>query len=242
MIKVPIMAIRPDLITLNEETFSISNFLKTEAFVKLKVGQSKIKLNDLKNLEKDDIVLLEESQASVMTLVYRGVEKEIKLQTNTEIMLNDEFDVDGANSKGEEYMGNDIYNMWDSIQVEIGAEFEKVKLSLGELKQISEGLVVDICSVYDNKIDLKVEEKKVASGELVIINDRYGVRINEVFTVEPELGTDNTDNENFDNNNENLDDEAFDENFEDENSEENQEISEEDAFDYSDFDVDDEDI
>jgi hypothetical protein len=43
---------------------------------------------------------------------------------------------------------------------------------------------VDVGSVYDNRIDLKVEDKIIASGELVIINDRYGVKINEIFTEE----------------------------------------------------------
>ena len=35
-------------------------------------------------------------------------------------------------------------NIWDNILVDISAEFEGVKISLGEIKQISEGLVVDI--------------------------------------------------------------------------------------------------
>ena len=41
-------------------------------------------------------------------------------------------------------------------------------------------LIVDLCSVYDNKVALKVGGKQVASGELVIINDRFGVRIETV--------------------------------------------------------------
>ena len=71
-------------------------------------------------------------------------------------------------------------NLWDSIQVDMSAEFDKVKITLGELKSIEEGLIVDLCSVYDNKISLKVGGKSVASGELVIINDRFGVRIEKV--------------------------------------------------------------
>lgn len=71
-------------------------------------------------------------------------------------------------------------NLWDSIQVDMSAEFDKVKVTLGELKSIEEGLIVDICSVYDNKVSLKVGGKLVASGELVIINDRFGVRIEKV--------------------------------------------------------------
>ena len=41
-------------------------------------------------------------------------------------------------------------------------------------------LIVDLCSVYDNKVSLKVGGLSVASGSLVIINDRFGVRIEQV--------------------------------------------------------------
>ena len=79
-------------------------------------------------------------------------------------------------------MDNTNTNLWDSIQVDMSAEFDKVKLTLGELKSIEEGLIVDLCSVYDNKVSLKVGGKTVAAGDLVIINDRFGVRINNVNT------------------------------------------------------------
>ena len=71
-------------------------------------------------------------------------------------------------------------NMWDSILVDVVAEFDNVKLTLGELKQISEGLVIDVGSVYNNKIKLRVENQVVAIGELVILNDRYGVRVETI--------------------------------------------------------------
>lgn len=76
-------------------------------------------------------------------------------------------------------------NLWDSIQVDMSAEFDKVKVPLGELKSIEEGLIVDICSVYDNKVSLKVGGKVVASGGLVIINDRFGVRIENISESNP---------------------------------------------------------
>ena len=37
-----------------------------------------------------------------------------------------------------------------------------------------------MCSVYDNKVSLKVGGKIVALGDLVIINDRFGVKIEKV--------------------------------------------------------------
>jgi len=129
-------------------------------------------------------------------------------------------------------MDNITKNMWDSIQIEVGAEFEKVKMSLGDLKQISEGLVMDIGSVYENKINLKVEEKIIANGELVIINDRYGVRINEVFAEE---NVSDTIGENPESNLDEMMD------TEEEVPQENAEGNNED-FDYSNFDIEDENI
>ena len=80
----------------------------------------------------------------------------------------------------EEETSTKSQNMWDSILVDIVAEFDNVKMSLGELKQISEGLVIDVGSIYENKIKLRVDNQVVATGELVILNDRYGVRIENV--------------------------------------------------------------
>ncbi len=98
--------------------------------------------------------------------------------------------------EGEEDMSTNVSpdNLWDSIQIELGAEFDKVKMSLGELKTIKKGLVVDIGSVYKNNISLKVEDKTVATGELVIINDRYGVKINKIFAEQekPQVPTEET--------------------------------------------------
>ena len=108
-------------------------------------------------------------------------------------------------------------NLWDSIQVDMSAEFDKVKITLGELKSIEEGLIVDLCSVYDNKVSLKVGGKTVALGELVIINDRFGVRIENLSSSQQSL--DSSDSESS------------------EIVSENSEQSEED-FDYSDFEVD----
>ena len=111
-----------------------------------------------------------------MQLNYKGYEREFRITPNPALIIS-------VDNSGGEDMGANMSpaNLWDSIQVEMGAEFDKVKISLGELKNIEQGLVVDIGSVYNNNVTLKVEEKTIAMGELVIVNDRYGVKINQVF-------------------------------------------------------------
>jgi flagellar motor switch protein FliN/FliY len=145
-----------------------------------------------------------------MTLICENIVQKFKVKPNINII--EPYDMSGGNE-----MNNNNTNLWDSIQVDMSAEFDKVKVTLGELKNIEEGLIVDLCSVYDNKISLKVGGKIVADGGLVIINDRFGVRIenvkdeNEATNPQPQV--------------------------EDNSIEENGEEEAEDDFDYSDFEV-----
>ena len=250
VVKIPVIAVVPEVLQQTENSFSITDFLTSAAEVKLHAGYTRIRLNELKQLEKDDIVLLEHSDSSKMILTYKDFSTEIKVRPNPAIMVDcDSFEDNGNSPKGDNKMTNpDIYNMWDTIQVDIGAEFEKVKMSLGELKQISEGLVVDIGSVYDNQIDLKVEDKIVASGELIFINDRYGVKINKIFTEEKNQASENVQ---YNESNENLEtdlpedseQEPYDENTYQNSVQTHDDTTVDDEdFDYSDFDVDEDDL
>lgn len=160
-----------------KQVFSIDDFVNAEVKVKLMVGKSRIALNEIKMLEDGDVLVLENSDINEMAVVLGENEYGFRINPDPSLIIS--VDNNGGNEMEEETSAKS-QNMWDSILVDIVAEFDNVKLTLGELKQISEGLVIDVGSVYDNKIKLRVENQVVATGELVILNDRYGVRIDSV--------------------------------------------------------------
>lgn len=179
IITFPGQIVIPESISSHEDKFSYEFFESSLIEVNLKIGSTVFTVGDMKALEPEDIILLENSNIQTMRLDYNGYEKDFRITPNPALIIA----ID--NSGGEEMSSNiPSGNLWDSIQVEMGAEFDKVKISLGELKNIEQGLVVDISSVYNNNITLIVEEKVIASGELVIINDRYGVKINKIYAEE----------------------------------------------------------
>ena len=176
IISFPSQLVIPEDITCYDQKFSNSYFSESTVDVNIKIGSTEFTVGDLKNLEVEDIIVLDNSNIQNMLLSYKGYEQEFRITPNPGLIIS----VD--NSEGDEMAANiPPENLWDSIQVEMGAEFDKVKISLGELKNIEQGLVVDIGSVYNNNVTLKVEEKTIATGELVIVNDRYGVKINQIF-------------------------------------------------------------
>lgn len=223
VVTIPDALLQPESIVCKGEKFNHANFAKSTLDVKLKVGSTRFSVHDLKNLDTEDMVIFDNSNTKKMVLVIDDYEKEVKLNPNLGLITPIE------ESYGGENMGAN--NLWDSIEVEMNAEFDAVKITLGELKQIEDGNVVDLTSIYNNRVTLKVEDKVIAKGELVIVNDRYGVKINEVLAQKPAITEQETVAE--EDNTETTP--APETNTQSESVQD----SAEDEFDYSDFELDD---
>lgn len=74
----------PDKVRKNEQ-FSIDDF-KSQTQVKVKVGTSKIKLSDVKELDVEDILVLDDSNIYRMKLELDG--KEIDFKINPDPSIN----------------------------------------------------------------------------------------------------------------------------------------------------------
>ena len=196
-------------------------------------GYSRITLEDIKNLDLEDIIILENSH--LYSMILKNHENlRIKINPDINIVVNlDENNGDNAVSKV-------TGNIWDSLEVDLSAEFEKIKIRLGDLRNIMEGLVVDVAPIAQNKLFINVEGKQVAAGELVIVGDKYGVKITEVYndakvvedepavTVSSQPSEDSRAHERHEN--------ADDDEYSDENDHEQDEIDDSD-FDFSDYEI-----
>ncbi len=175
IISLPYVLVKPPQVEVNP-VYDVSSFNESVIDVALKVGTTKFNLRDLKGLEKGDMVVFEDSNINTMRIMFKDYVSDFKLTPNPGIVTS--IDDDGGGNMSE---NSSPQNLWDSIQVDMDAEFDSVKISLGDLKNIQSGMVVDLMSIYDNKVSLKVENKLIARGELVIVNDRYGVKIDETY-------------------------------------------------------------
>lgn len=239
IITLPDELLAPEVVTSQSDKFDYGDFSSSVIDVAVKVGSTKFKLIDIKNIDVDDIVVFDNSDTKHMVLKFKDYETDININPNLGLVMP--VDNDGGN----EEMAGENTNLWDSIEVEMDAQFDTVKITLGELKSIEKGLVVDLTSIYDNKVTLSVENKPIARGELVIVNDRYGVKIDEVIAKTPKA--ENAAPEVAQNE---LVPEGQGADFDDSNMEFQEETpaapaqntDEEDEFDYSDFELEDEDI
>ena len=239
IISLPQALLTPEEINSSGPKFSENNFPNSQTLAKIIVGKTKFSLYDLKTLEEGDLVVFENSNISHLTLSILGEEMDVKITPNLDLLIPE-------TSNGGDEMSETHQNIWDTIEVEMNAEFDAVKISLGELKNIEEGLVVDLTSLYDNNVTLKVEGKPIASGSLVIINDRYGVKVNNIIAQNNETATPvrqaNNIQEEEDYSQSTLENESFNDETNEENYSPSNDEGEDEEFDYSDFELEDENI
>ncbi|HTJ00961.1 MAG TPA: flagellar motor switch protein FliN [Dongiaceae bacterium] len=78
---------------------------------------------------------------------------------------------------------NLVLDMPVSLTIELGG----CQLPMREVLQLTVGSVVQLDKPADAPVELSVNGKLIARGEVVVIEDRFGIKITEVLgTVTPE--------------------------------------------------------
>lgn len=68
-----------------------------------------------------------------------------------------------------------------NIAVEVKVVLGRAVLSMEELLALSEGSLVELDKLADDPVDLFVRERKVANGDVVVIDERFGVKIRHSY-------------------------------------------------------------
>jgi flagellar motor switch protein FliN len=67
-----------------------------------------------------------------------------------------------------------------AVVVELAVEVGRTRMSLGQAMALGPGSVVTLDRLADQPVDLLVNGKPIARGEVVVIDEQFGVRITDV--------------------------------------------------------------
>ena len=70
--------------------------------------------------------------------------------------------------------------MFSKASVTISVEVGKTSLKIRDLLRLTQGSVVEL-ELAGEPLDLLVNNTVVAQGEVVLVNDRYGIRLTRAF-------------------------------------------------------------
>ena len=96
----------------------------------------------------------------------------------------DEFGSDGIIAtpalEGEEKTATDLAPVFD-VPVNISAVLGRAHLSVAQLLQLSQGSVLELDRKVGEAIDIYVNNRLAARGEVVVVEDRLGVTMTEII-------------------------------------------------------------
>jgi len=81
------------------------------------------------------------------------------------------------NSEAEGQIQLDVLQ---NIPVTMSIEVGRAVIKIRDLMRLSQGSVVELDRIAGEPLDLLVNNTVVAQGEVVLVNDRYGIRLTRV--------------------------------------------------------------
>ncbi|ABO88529.1 flagellar motor switch protein FliN [Aeromonas salmonicida subsp. salmonicida] len=110
--------------------------------------------------------------------------------------MNDPLDLDGL----DQLFGDDIsmpsaadymaptssskqrdLSFFRQIPVKVTLEVASTEVSLGELMRVEEGAVIELDKLAGETLDVRVNGRLLAKGEVVVVNGKYGLRLVDVI-------------------------------------------------------------
>ena len=120
----------------------------------------------------DDINGQPESRAA-------GMEENVKAPA-ADTAHNPDSSVGGENSPGIESPVNMEFLL--DIPLEVTVELGRTKMLINDMLKLGQGSVIELAKLAGESLEILANQKPIARGEVVVVNDKYGVRLTEVIS------------------------------------------------------------
>lgn len=170
----------------------ISNFLKGAETFGIVEPENNI-INESKNstieqeineTRKSSMPVVSEDNEEDKAIVRGSSSKKINLKKKEQTPVSvrpmqfDELDDDDEELLSEEQMSN--LELIMSVPLEISVEIGKTKKQIKDILEISQGTIIELDKQAGALVDIIVNGQLIAKGEVVVVNDNFGVRVAEI--------------------------------------------------------------
>jgi len=68
------------------------------------------------------------------------------------------------------------------IPLELSVELGKTKMLINDLLQLGQGSVIELNKLAGEPLEIFINRKLVAKGEVVVVNEKFGVRLTDIIS------------------------------------------------------------
>jgi len=103
--------------------------------------------------------------------------------TDLEGSEEDIQDEEGAEDEDEqEDSGNKSLDLILDIPLTVTVELGRNKMLINDLLQLGQGSVIELTKMVGEPLEVLVNQKLVARGEVVVVNEKFGVRLTDIIS------------------------------------------------------------
>ncbi len=68
------------------------------------------------------------------------------------------------------------------IPLEVSVELGRTQMLVNDLLKLGQGSVIELSKLAGETLEIMANQKLVARGEVVVINEKYGIRVTEIIS------------------------------------------------------------
>ena len=68
------------------------------------------------------------------------------------------------------------------IPLELSVELGKTRMLVNDLLQLAQGSIIELNKLAGEPLEVYINRKLIARGEVVVVNEKFGVRLTDVIT------------------------------------------------------------
>ncbi len=94
----------------------------------------------------------------------------------------DETDEMSGGEKGGKKVDTKSLDLILDIPLTVAVELGRSKILINDLLQLGQGSVIELTKLVGEPLEVLVNNKLVARGEVVVVNEKFGVRLTDIVT------------------------------------------------------------
>jgi len=80
--------------------------------------------------------------------------------------------------------GEESFDLLLDVPLRVSVELGRTRMRLQDVLELAQGSIVDLERLAGEPVDILVNGRTIANGEVVVSNDRYAVRVLSIHTAE----------------------------------------------------------
>lgn len=124
----------------------------------------------------------EDDAKEVLDDVEEAEDAEELKDKNEEVEDEDEGEGEGEGKAVGPKEGTQNLDLILDIPLNVTVELGRSKMLINDLLQLSQGSVVELTKLVGEPLEVLVNQKLVARGEVVVVNEKFGVRLTDIVS------------------------------------------------------------